>query len=156
MAHLCFSQSIILTTSFREKLFDSFGKLNSSKLQHILSFPFVQKLPLQWGSCVFWFFFPPESLPGDLRLHKDTESLSLEDEVGTGSTIIQQKTCSYVSPLLDGILRGRKMKNGATPCMYTSLDLFHTTNSHMQNRNTGAFTAHANTYPGPPFHPPTN
>lgn len=99
--------------------------------------------------------FSPESVPGDLRLRKDTESLSLGDEVETGRAIIRQKTCSYVSPSLDGILRRRKMKNIAAPRMYSLLDLFHTTNSHMQNWNTGAFTAHANTYPCPSL-PPSN
>lgn len=68
--------------------------------------------------------FPPEPVPGDLRLHKDTESLSLGDEVETGSTIIQQKTCSYVSPLLDVILRRRGRKNSAAPGMYSLLDYF--------------------------------
>lgn len=66
--------------------------------------------------------FRPE--PGDLRLHKDTESLSLGDEVETGSTIIQQKTCSYVSPLPDVILRRRGRKNSAVPGMYSLLDYF--------------------------------
>lgn len=74
LIHQCWSDSCL----FSCKLRSSFGKLRFA-LQGTKSSTFSTEVPQpHFGGCVFECFTPASRGPGDLRLHVDTASLSLE------------------------------------------------------------------------------